>query len=259
MVFLILLSFHCTLIMVELDNYPLIDVDCDDVRANFMSTGWILLVNKPMGWTSFDVVNKLRFIMRRMHGLKKYKLGHAGTLDPLATGLLILAGGRATKVLHRWSNEPKIYSGIIQLGATTSTYDAEVPPDAFFETKHITDEMIESCRQHFIGTIHQKPPIFSAIKKEGTPLYKSARQGKEVEVESRPITIYDLALSRIDEGQLAFRCTCSKGTYVRSLAYDIGRYLQSGAYLKSLLREGIGTATLTQAWDLDELINILAD
>ena len=217
--------------------------------------GATLLVDKPTDWTSFDVVNKIRFKIRYRLGIKKIKVGHAGTLDPLATGLLVICTGKNTKKLARFQGLEKEYTGTIALGATTPSYDLETPVDATFPTTHITPELIEKVRLSFLGEQDQVPPVFSAIKKDGKTLYKQARKGIQVTVEPRRITIHELELPNIHMPYLDFRVRCSKGTYIRSLAYDFGKALNSGGHLHSLCRTAIGPYRLEDAWNLEELVS----
>ncbi|MEN0050536.1 MAG: tRNA pseudouridine(55) synthase TruB [Bacteroidota bacterium] len=214
----------------------------------------MLLVDKPKEWTSFDVVNKLRSTIRKKLGIKKIKVGHAGTLDPMATGLLIICTGKFTKQLSEYQGMPKEYTGTLHLGATTPSYDAETAIDAQFPTDHITYELLEQARQQFLGDIEQKPPIFSAIKVDGQPLYKKARKGESVEIKSRPVKIYDFDLLSKDLPNIDFEVKCSKGTYIRSLAYDFGKAVESGAYLTGLRRTKIGEYDVKDAWSLEELV-----
>jgi len=216
--------------------------------------GEMLLIDKPKEWTSFDVVNKLRSTIRKKLGIKKIKVGHAGTLDPMATGLLIICTGKSTKRLSEYQGMFKEYVGTFQLGATTPSYDAETAIDAQFPVDHITPELLEQARQQFLGDIEQKPPIFSAIKVDGQPLYKKARKGESVEIKSRPVTIYDFELTSNDLPNIDFEVKCSKGTYIRSLAYDFGKVVDSGAYLTDLRRTKIGEYDVEDAWSLEHLV-----
>lgn len=203
--------------------------------------GQVLLIDKPLTWSSFQAVNKLKYVLKRKYDLpKKFKIGHAGTLDPLATGLLIVCTGKYTKMIPEIQGQAKEYTGTIVLGATTPSYDRETEVDATFPTEHITAELIEATLQQFLGEIDQKPPVFSAIKKEGKRLYEHAREGSEVEIEARKTTIYEFEITRMALPEIDFRVKCSKGTYIRSLAYDFGKALQSGGYLSVLRRTKIG-------------------
>lgn len=221
--------------------------------------GTCLLVDKPLNWTSFDVVNKIRSSLKFNLGLKKIKVGHAGTLDPLATGLLIICTGKFTKKLSEYQGMPKEYTGTITLGGTTPSFDAETEPDAHFPTAHITPEVLENARQQFVGDLEQLPPIYSAIKVDGQPLYKKARKGEMVEVKPRPISIYDFELTKVEMPNVNFRVTCSKGTYIRSLAHDFGKACGSGAYLSSLRRTKIGQYKVEDAWNLETLIDSIEE
>lgn len=226
----------------------------DPLPSRSLIDGTCLLVDKPKGWTSFDVVNKIRSAIKHSLGLKNIKVGHAGTLDPMATGLLVICTGKNTKKLADYQGLPKEYTGTITLGATTPSYDAETEPDAVFPTSHITDEQLESARQKFLGEIEQMPPMFSAIKVDGQPLYKKARQGIMVEVAPRPVTIYEFEITSFELPNIEFRVKCSKGTYIRSLAFDLGKALNSGGYLSSLCRTEVGKFNLEDAWHLDALV-----
>ena len=203
--------------------------------------GQILLIDKPLTWSSFQAVNKLKYILKRKYDLpKKFKIGHAGTLDPLATGLLIVCTGKFTKRITEIQAQAKEYTGTITVGATTPSYDLETEVDAIFPTEHITDELIQETVKQFLGEIDQKPPVFSAIKKDGKRLYEHARAGEEVEISFRKTTIYEFEITKFELPKIAFRVVCSKGTYIRSLAYDFGKALNSGAYLSVLRRTKIG-------------------
>jgi len=223
---------------------------------NFLE-GAILLVNKPKTWTSFDVVNKLRYKLKHRLGVKKIKVGHSGTLDPMATGLLIICTGKFTKKLHQFQEYPKQYTGTITLGATTPSFDQETEIDATFPTDHIDQALLEQARLQYMGDLQQYPPMFSAIKVDGQPLYKKARQGIKVEVKPRPVTIYDFEFTNIDLPLVDFKVDCSKGTYIRSLAYDFGKAVRSGGYLSSLCRTSIGEYLLEDAWELEDLVAVL--
>lgn len=203
--------------------------------------GQILLIDKPLKWSSFQAVNKLKYVLKRKFDLpKKFKIGHAGTLDPLATGLLIICTGKFTKKITEIQAQAKEYTGTIVLGATTPSYDMETEVDATFPIEHITTELIHETVQQFLGEIDQKPPVFSAIKKDGKRLYEHARAGEEVEIASRKTTIYEFEITRIALPEIDFRVQCSKGTYIRSLAFDFGKALHSGGYLSALRRTKIG-------------------
>lgn len=210
--------------------------------------GRIILIDKPLTWSSFQAVNKLKYILKRKFDLpKKFKIGHAGTLDPLATGLLIICTGKFTKKITEIQLQPKEYTGTIVLGATTPSYDLETEINAHFPTEHLTEELIFEATQQFIGEIDQKPPVFSAIKKDGKRLYEHARAGEEVEIQARKTTIYEFQITRIQLPEVDFRITCSKGTYIRSIAYDFGLALQSGGHLSVLRRTKIGNYSVINA------------
>ncbi|WP_205757983.1 tRNA pseudouridine(55) synthase TruB [Lutibacter sp. HS1-25] len=209
--------------------------------------GQVLLIDKPLNWTSFQVVNKLRWHIRQKFNLKKIKVGHAGTLDPLASGLLIICTGNFTKKIDEYQGQIKEYTGEITLGATTPSYDMESEVNQTFLTEHITEELIRQTVLQFTGEIDQKPPMFSALKKDGVRLYDMAREGKSVEIASRKITISEFEITKIDFPKVEFRVVCSKGTYIRSLAYDFGKALNSGGYLSALRRTKIGEFSVENA------------
>ena len=203
--------------------------------------GQILLIDKPLTWSSFQAVNKLKYILKRKYDLpKKFKIGHAGTLDPLATGLLIICTGKFTKKITEIQAQAKEYTGTITVGATTPSYDLETEVDATFPTEHISEALILETIKQFLGEIDQKPPVFSAIKKDGKRLYEHARAGEEVEIASRKTTIHEFEITRIALPEIDFRVKCTKGTYIRSLAFDFGIALNSGAHLTALRRTKIG-------------------
>jgi len=202
--------------------------------------GQVLLIDKPLEWTSFQVVNKLRWLIRKQFNLKKIKVGHAGTLDPLATGLLIICTGKFTKKIDSYQAQEKEYTGTITLGATTPSYDLETEINETFDVSGLTEAVIQDARLQFIGEIEQRPPVFSAIKKDGKRLYEFARSGEEVEVPTRRVTISEFEITNINLPDVQFRVRCSKGTYIRSLAYDFGKALQNGGHLSALRRAKIG-------------------
>lgn len=216
--------------------------------------GQVLMIDKPLHWTSFQVVNKLRWVIKQHFGIKNIKVGHAGTLDPLATGLLILCTGKFTKQIETYQAQHKEYTGTITLGATTPSYDLETEVDKTFPTDHITHEMIHETTQQFVGEIDQKPPIFSAIKKEGKRLYELAREGKTTEIKSRKITILEFEITKIEMPNIEFRVACSKGTYIRSLAYDFGLALNSGSHLSALRRTKIGDFHVDKSISVNEFL-----
>lgn len=217
-------------------------------------TGEVILVNKPLKWTSFDVVNRLRIAIKESLGIKKIKVGHAGTLDPLADGLLILCTGRFTKKIDEYQAQEKEYTGTFRLGATTPSYDLEHEIDTEYEYNHITPEHILKVAEELTGNIQQIPPVFSAIKVNGRRAYKFARKEKELILEPRAVTISEFEITAINLPDVDFRIVCSKGTYVRALARDFGNALQSGAHLIALRRTRIGRFKLSEAVELDELI-----
>ena len=219
--------------------------------------GKVLLIDKPLEWTSFQVVNKLRWHIRKQFDIKKIKVGHAGTLDPLATGLLIICTGKQTKSIETYQGQIKEYTGTIVLGSTTPSYDLETEINETFPTDHITDELIHQTTEQFIGKIQQKPPIFSAIKKDGKRLYELARQGKTTEIKSREIEIREFEITNINFPNVEFRVVCSKGTYIRSLANDFGVALNSGAHLSVLRRTKIGEFSVDKAQSIDEFVDEL--
>ena len=213
--------------------------------------GKIILVEKPLHWTSFQAVNKLKYLLINKVGLpKKFKIGHAGTLDPLATGLLLICTGKFTKRISELQGQIKEYTGTFFIGATTPSYDLETEIDQIFPVKHIDEVLILATVKQFLGEIDQKPPIFSAIKKDGKRLYESARAGLEVEIASRKTTVYEFEITRIALPEIDFRISCSKGTYIRSIAFDFGKALQSGAYLTALRRTKIGDYNVENAMDI---------
>jgi len=214
-------------------------------------TGQILLIDKPLNWTSFQAVNSLKWGIRKKFDIKKIKVGHAGTLDPLATGLLIICTGKFTKRIPELQGQTKEYTGTITLGATTPSYDLETEIDNTFPTKHLTKELIKNATENFIGKIEQVPPIFSALKKDGKRLYEFAREGKTVEIKSRQIEIFEFEITNIQLPEVHFRVTCSKGTYIRSLAHDFGKALNSGGHLSSLRRTKIGDYNVNNATSPD--------
>jgi tRNA pseudouridine55 synthase len=208
--------------------------------AEDFQEGQVLLIDKPLHWSSFQAVNKIKWSLKKHLGLKKIKVGHAGTLDPLATGLLIICTGKFTKRIMELQGMEKEYTGTFYIGATTPSYDLETEINETFATEHIDENLIHHTLNQFIGEIDQKPPVFSAIKKDGKRLYEHARKGEEVEIASRKITIHEFEITRITLPEVDFRVVCSKGTYIRSLAHDFGTALGSGAHLTALRRTKIG-------------------
>ena len=202
--------------------------------------GRVLLIDKPLNWTSFQVVNKIRWLIKQQFSIKKIKVGHAGTLDPLATGLLILCTGKFTKKIETYQAQVKEYTGTIALGATTPSYDLESEIDQKFDISEISEEDILKNTQQFLGEIQQQPPIFSALKKNGKRLYEYAREGSKIDIPSRAVTIKEFEITKIELPCIEFRIVCGKGTYIRSLAHDFGRSLNNGAHLSGLRRTKIG-------------------
>ena len=219
--------------------------------------GQLVLIDKPLEWTSFQVVNKLRWHIRQAFNLKKIKVGHAGTLDPLATGLLIICTGKMTKQIDTFQGQIKTYTGTFVLGSTTPSYDLETAIDQEFPTAHITPALIHKTTDQFIGEIDQFPPVFSALKKEGKRLYEFARAGESVKINSRKVTIEEFKITKIEGLKVNFSVTCSKGTYIRSLAHDFGKALESGAHLSALGRTKIGDFSVEKAISIDTFISEL--
>ncbi len=221
------------------------------MKEQFLN-GEIILIDKPLGWTSFQVVNKIRWLIRSTFGIKKIKVGHAGTLDPLASGLLILCTGKMTKSIEQFMGQEKEYTGTFTLGATTPSYDLETEIDHTFPTDHVTEELLQTTLDQFIGTIDQYPPVFSALKKDGKRLYEFAREGVEVEIPTRKVTIRSFELTQKAIPKVDFKVICSKGTYIRSLANDYGKALNSGAHLSTLRRTRIGKFNIEQAVSIED-------
>ena len=213
--------------------------------------GQVLLFNKPLGWSSFDVVKKVRGIIKSAKKIKKIKVGHAGTLDPLADGLLIVCTGKFTKRIDEIQGQKKVYIGEITLGGTTPSYDKETEVDQTFDVSEITDKIIHKTSKKFEGKIMQKPPIFSALKREGKRLYKHAREGTKIEINAREVEIEKFEITSIEMPKITFKVVCSKGTYIRSLAHDFGKELNNGAHLSSLKREMIGNFSLSDSINID--------
>ena len=223
-----------------------------DSSSNFID-GELILVNKPIEWTSFDVVKKVRNLLRQKLQIKKLKVGHAGTLDPLAIGLLIICTGKNTKKIEQIQRQIKTYTGTFSLGATTPSYDLETEVHKRFPTSHITKGLLIETAKNFVGEIFQKPPVFSALKKNGKRLYKYAREEKEVEIKERKIVVHSFEITNINLPIIHFKICCSKGTYIRSLAHDFGLALNSGAHLSKLCRTKIGDYDLGNALSITEL------
>lgn len=213
-----------------------------------LQKGQVFLFDKPLGWTSFQLVNKVRWLLRKKFNLKKIKVGHAGTLDPLATGLLIICVGKETKNIHLYQAAEKEYIGTFTLGATTPSFDLETEIDQSFDISTISDTSIFAVAKNFIGEIQQRPPVYSAIKKDGKRLYEHARKGEEIEIEARKVIIHDFEITRIQPPEVDFKVRCSKGTYIRSLANDFGKALDNGAHLSALRRTKIGDFSVENAY-----------
>ena len=221
-------------------------------KVNYLE-GNVVLINKPLSWTSFDVVKKVRNILRTHYQVKKIKVGHAGTLDPLADGLLILCTGKWTKKIDEFQNQEKEYTGTFKLGATTPSYDLETKINQTFDINNIREEELREKTKLFIGEIEQVPPVFSALKKDGVRLYEYARKGIDVEVKKRLVKVNTFEITRIDLPEVDFRVVCSKGTYIRSIAFDFGEKLKNGAHLTELRRTKIGEYDVNDAHSIEEV------
>jgi len=215
--------------------------------------GQVLLVNKPLEWTSFQLVNKIHWLIRKQYDIKKIKVGHAGTLDPLATGLLLICTGKKTKQIQELMDADKTYIGTICLGATTTSYDLETEVIPHANPSLVTEQQLKIASKQFLGHIQQKPPIFSAIKQKGKRLYEHARAGEQVNIQSREVIVHEFEITKINLPEVAFRIRCGKGTYIRSIANDFGEVLGVGGYLKSLCRTAIGKHTLVDSMSIDTL------
>lgn len=213
--------------------------------------GQVLLFDKPLHWTSFQLVNKVRWLIKKQFQIKKLKVGHAGTLDPLATGLVIICTGKMTKQIESFMGQTKIYTGEITLGSTTPSFDLETEINQTFTIDHITKDLLHKTTAKFTGEINQQPPIFSALKKDGKRLYEYARKGEEVEIPTRKVQIEAFQITRINLPKVEFKVICSKGTYIRSLAHDFGKSLGAGAHLSALRRTAIGNYQVDDALNLD--------
>lgn len=219
--------------------------------------GEVLCVTKPFGWTSFKVVGRIRGKISRAFNIKKIKVGHAGTLDPLATGVMIICTGKATKKIESFQYQTKEYVATLKLGATTPSFDMEHEEDAVFPVEHITRELIDEVIPRFTGEIWQIPPVYSAVKIDGIRAYDYARKGKEVELKPKLLVIDEIEVLDFSSPVLKIRVVCSKGTYIRALARDIGEALGSGAYLIGLERTRVGETRLEDCWQMDDLMNFL--
>jgi tRNA pseudouridine55 synthase len=229
------------------------------VTAQDFQDGQVLQIDKPLNWTSFQAVNKLKWALKSKLGLKKIKIGHAGTLDPLATGLLLVCTGKFTKRIAELQGQEKEYTGTITIGATTPSYDLETEINETFPTEHITEELIHETVKQFLGEIDQRPPIFSALKKDGVRLYEHARNGEEVEIPTRKTVIHEFEITRIALPEIDFRVVCSKGTYIRSLAFDFGKALHSGGHLTALRRTKIGNYDVKDGYGLEAFVDSLSE
>ena len=227
------------------------------MEAEDFKEGQVLLFDKPLGWTSFQLVNKVRWLIRKSCKIKKIKVGHAGTLDPLASGLLIICTGKFTKRIEELQGQEKEYTGTFTIGSTTPSYDLETKIDKEFPFDHITEENLNAATANFLGEIDQIPPVFSALKKDGKRLYEYARSGEEVEVKSRKVEISEFEITANRLPEVDFRVVCSKGTYIRSLAHDYGKALGSGAHLSALRRTRIGNFKVDDALDVEAFENLL--
>ena len=224
---------------------------------NDFQEGALLLFNKPYEWTSFDLVNKLKFKIKHKYHFKKIKVGHAGTLDPLATGLLIVCVGKYTKKIDSYQSQVKEYIATLQLGATTPSFDLETEIDENYPTEHITRELVEETLKGFIGEIQQRPPDYSAVKVNGKRAYEYARKGQEVEIKKKTLAIDEIEILEFDKNILKIRVVCSKGTYIRALARDIGQKMNSGAHLTALERTRIGDFHINDALEIEDFIKFL--
>ncbi|HMP28617.1 MAG TPA: tRNA pseudouridine(55) synthase TruB [Saprospiraceae bacterium] len=230
-----------------------------ELTRELIEEGLVFLIDKPLHWTSFDVVNKLRYALRGKFGIKKLKVGHAGTLDPLADGLIIVCCGKYTKIIDNLLNEHKSYTAIIKLGAVTATYDAEAAEENILKTDHLTVEDVNKALEDFKGKIQQVPPIYSAIKISGKSAYELARRGKDVILSPRTVEILNLEVISFDNPYLTLITEVSKGTYIRSLAHDIGSALNVGGYLVKLRRESIGCFKVDQGFHLERVLSLIGN
>ena len=221
------------------------------------NTGAVLVIDKPLNWTSFDVVKKIRYAICKHYNLKKIKVGHAGTLDPLASGVVVICTGKKTKTIEQLINESKEYTGEIRLGSTTPSFDLETEIDKKFTLPKLDDDILKKISDNFNGEILQIPPIFSAKRVNGKRAYQYARNNEEVVLKPNRVTIHSLKLKVVNKNTLSFNCHCSKGTYIRSLARDIGLFLDSGGHLISLKRIKSGNFSLEMAKSIDEWIDII--
>ncbi len=230
---------------------------CQNIEEADFQEGALFLVDKPLTWTSFDVVNKIRYAIKHHLQVKKIKVGHAGTLDPLATGLLLICTGRFTKKINELTDLDKTYTGSLKLGATTLSYDAELEENEAFDTSEITEDEIIKATKSFQGAIAQFPPVYSAVKIDGVASYKRTRAGEQVKMKSRPVTIHQFEITKVEMPQVDFLVNCSKGTYIRSLAHDLGKKLNNGAYLTALRRTKTSGYDVKDAWSLEDLVEAI--
>ena len=224
-----------------------------EVPENIFGEGTFVVVDKPLGWTSFDVVNKFRWLLCRRLGVKRLKVGHAGTLDPLATGVVVLCTGRYTKRIEEVQELPKVYTATLKLGATTPSFDMESEEDATFSTEHITREKVEAVLKQYEGLIPQVPPIFSAVKVAGSRAYELARKGEGVELQAKEVRIDRIELLEYSLPFIQIKVECGKGTYIRALARDIGASLGCGAYLTALRRESVGAFRASEGIGVEQM------
>mgnify|MGYP005721883333 FL=1 len=224
---------------------------------NEFKEGKLLLIDKPLKWSSFQVVNKLRWEIKKTFDIKKIKVGHAGTLDPLATGLLLVCTGKMTKQIQELQDQKKVYSGTMTLGSTTPSYDLETDINQKFSTDHICENILRETTKQFVGEIDQYPPLYSAIKKDGKRLYEYARLGQDIDIKPRKIFIESFNITKFQNQKVDFEVQCGKGTYIRSLANDFGKALNSGAHLSSLRRTKIGDFSINDAIKINEFVESL--
>lgn len=236
----------------------ILDKSIQSLQGIDITQGHVLLIHKEKNWTSFDVVNKVRYMIKKAYNIKKIKVGHGGTLDPLATGVLVVGIGKETKNLALYQNEPKEYIAEVTLGATTASYDLETTPEGTYATEHITKELIEqTLQQYFSGTIEQMPPQFSAKSVDGVRAYEAARKGTHIDIQPQTITIYNTHINSFENNKASITIACSKGTYIRSIAFDLGKQLKSGAYLSDLVRTKSGGFTLDQCISISDVAQLL--
>lgn len=231
----------------------------DQQKQNPFSEGMFVVVDKPLKWTSFDIVNKFRYLLCRRLGIKKLKVGHAGTLDPLATGVVVVCTGKFTKRIDEVQRQEKVYTATVRLGATTPSFDLESEADATYPTEHITQELVEEALARFVGEINQVPPTFSAVRKDGKRAYEYARKGHDIELDTKRIVVYSIELLRYELPDIDIKVTCGKGTYIRALARDIGAALGSGGHLTALRRERVGTFTIEEAITVEEFSEFIEE